>query len=415
MASSLAKQPHHRQSTRSNSASSSSVVTVQRAASTRSGSRANTSGLRPQSPNEINYNPGNLSVRNFSPESRRRSSAGNGRPDSSNGVREGVGNLNRWSQSTVSSNSSATHHRKGSISKRLSGSLGSFGTFTHPQSSPPNSKGPSRFRPSASTSPEEPTRKFASAQAIPQASNQHYHQPPPTLPPIVTLTSLSQAVEAADSPSSAVTATPATADLLSSATYQPEPDYFGNRWRARSPLSQPRSDPALQKASPIPSPGANANAPSTNPNRRPPTLDTEPTAQLTDRAVSKYSDRASGQHKKRRREPRSSYSHNHVEENRGRRSAEAEDLSSGTDRYGKDRKVPSQKAMLSKALQKAKHAVLLDNAQNFEGAIDAYSDACSLLQSVMSRSSGDEYRMKLESVVSAGLWVNIMSVVTNVS
>ncbi|KAL8930463.1 MAG: hypothetical protein Q9208_000647 [Pyrenodesmia sp. 3 TL-2023] len=398
MASSLAKQPHHRQSTRSNSASSSSVVTVQRAASTRSGSRANTSGLRPQSPNEINFNPVNLSVRNFSPDRPRRSSAGNGRPDSSNGVREGVGNLNRWSQSTVSSNSSATHHRKGSISKRLSGSLGSFGTFTHPQSSPPNNKGLSRFRPSASTSPEEPTRKPASTQATTQASKQHPHQPPPTLPPIVTLSSLSQAVDAADSPSSAVTATPATADLLSSATYRPEPDYFGNRWRARSPLSQPRSGPAPKRASPIPSPGANANAPSTKPNHRPPSPDSEPTAPLTDRAVSKYCDRASVQQKKRRREPRSSYSGNREEEHRGRRSAESEGTSSGTDRYRKDRKAPSQKAMLSKALQKAKHAVLLDNAQNFEGAIDAYSDACSLLQSVMSRSSGDEYRMKLESV-----------------
>lgn len=75
---------------------------------------------------------------------------------------------------------------------------------------------------------------------------------------------------------------------------------------------------------------------------------------------------------------------------------------SGNDRSGGDRRVPSQKAMLSKALQKAKHAVLLDNAQNFEGAMHAYGDACVLLESVMRRSSQDEYRMKLESVVSPG-------------
>ena len=56
--------------------------------------------------------------------------------------------------------------------------------------------------------------------------------------------------------------------------------------------------------------------------------------------------------------------------------------------------------MLSKALQKANHAVLLDNAQNFEGAMDAYADACALLQQVMTRSSGDEDRKKLEAVVS---------------
>jgi hypothetical protein len=66
----------------------------------------------------------------------------------------------------------------------------------------------------------------------------------------------------------------------------------------------------------------------------------------------------------------------------------------------KKRKVPSQKAMLSKALAKANQAVLLDNAQNFEGAMDAYRDACDLLRQVMSRSAGDDDRKKLEGIVS---------------
>lgn len=66
---------------------------------------------------------------------------------------------------------------------------------------------------------------------------------------------------------------------------------------------------------------------------------------------------------------------------------------------GRKRRPPSQKAMLSKALQKANHAVLLDNAQNFEGAMDAYGDACALLQQVMMRSSGDDDRRKLEAIV----------------
>lgn len=68
---------------------------------------------------------------------------------------------------------------------------------------------------------------------------------------------------------------------------------------------------------------------------------------------------------------------------------------------GKERrssKQPSQKAMLSKALQKANTAVLLDNAQNFEGAIQAYSEACSLLQQVMLRSPGEEDKRKLEAI-----------------
>ncbi|EKD13782.1 uncharacterized protein L3040_005601 [Drepanopeziza brunnea f. sp. 'multigermtubi'] len=61
-------------------------------------------------------------------------------------------------------------------------------------------------------------------------------------------------------------------------------------------------------------------------------------------------------------------------------------------------KQPSQKAMLSKALQKANTAVLLDNAQNFDGAMQAYSEACTLLQQVMQRSSGDDDRRKLEAI-----------------
>ncbi|KAJ6052030.1 hypothetical protein N7499_011415 [Penicillium canescens] len=59
----------------------------------------------------------------------------------------------------------------------------------------------------------------------------------------------------------------------------------------------------------------------------------------------------------------------------------------------------TQKAMLSKALQKANTAVLLDNAANFEGAMDAYSDACNLLQLVMLRSNGgDEEKLKLQEI-----------------
>jgi hypothetical protein len=57
--------------------------------------------------------------------------------------------------------------------------------------------------------------------------------------------------------------------------------------------------------------------------------------------------------------------------------------------------------MLSKALQKANTAVLLDNAANFEGAMEAYTDACQLLQLVMLRSNGgDEEKLKLQEIVS---------------
>jgi len=72
----------------------------------------------------------------------------------------------------------------------------------------------------------------------------------------------------------------------------------------------------------------------------------------------------------------------------------------------KRRQGPSQKAMLSKALQKANTAVLLDNAANFEGAMEAYNDACQLLQLVMLRSNGGEdEKLKLQEIVSIGAFL----------
>ncbi|KAK3991460.1 hypothetical protein QBC44DRAFT_341047 [Cladorrhinum sp. PSN332] len=65
------------------------------------------------------------------------------------------------------------------------------------------------------------------------------------------------------------------------------------------------------------------------------------------------------------------------------------------DRPGKP---PSQKAMLSKALQKANTAVQLDNVQNFEAARRAYAEACSVLQQVLMRTAGEEDRRKLDAI-----------------
>jgi hypothetical protein len=66
----------------------------------------------------------------------------------------------------------------------------------------------------------------------------------------------------------------------------------------------------------------------------------------------------------------------------------------------RERREKDKKTMLSRALQKANTAVLLDNAQNFEGAMEAYEDACKLLQQVMIRSSQEEDRRKLDAIVS---------------
>ena len=61
---------------------------------------------------------------------------------------------------------------------------------------------------------------------------------------------------------------------------------------------------------------------------------------------------------------------------------------------------PSQRAMLSTALQRANTAVQLDNSQNFEGARQAYAEACHLLQQVLGKTTQDEGKRKLEAIVS---------------
>ncbi|KIW40415.1 uncharacterized protein PV06_07617 [Exophiala oligosperma] len=65
---------------------------------------------------------------------------------------------------------------------------------------------------------------------------------------------------------------------------------------------------------------------------------------------------------------------------------------------GRSHRSPTQKTMLSKALAKANTAVLLDNAQNIEGAIEAYDEACELLQQVLVRSSDLDDRKKLSNI-----------------
>ncbi|KAF2152474.1 hypothetical protein K461DRAFT_294135 [Myriangium duriaei CBS 260.36] len=67
-------------------------------------------------------------------------------------------------------------------------------------------------------------------------------------------------------------------------------------------------------------------------------------------------------------------------------------------RVTKEKRERDKKTMLSKALEKANTAVLLDNAQNFAAALDAYSDACGLLEQVMERTTGPEDRAKLDAI-----------------
>lgn len=66
----------------------------------------------------------------------------------------------------------------------------------------------------------------------------------------------------------------------------------------------------------------------------------------------------------------------------------------------KSKHQPSQKAMLSRALQRANLAVQLDNQQSFEGARESYAEACEILQQVLQRTNGEEDKKKLDAIVS---------------
>ncbi|TAQ89418.1 hypothetical protein B7494_g2299 [Chlorociboria aeruginascens] len=323
-----------------NSSSNSSVVTVQRASSF--GRRP-----KPSAPQTGSYNNALNSddSANFSSDLRQRPGTSHSRSNSISGVKEGLGNLDRWSASSTSSKG-LTRSRSNSFSRRSFSGAGAFTTTT----SPPVTASPKKLRksrPSTENSPpsQAPLRKPFDSVAR-----------PPFLPPIVTLPNL-------DSSSSALTSsslTPSTGGILSAAVRSTVPDYFGKAWEESTPrnFSQRGSPSQSRSASTDPNPG-----PIPVPNAR---------------AVP---------HRKGRIASPPSHS----------RDQSSGKTSSGSGSH-RNSKPPSQKAMLSKALQKANTAVLLDNAQNFEGAMHAYSEACSLLQQVMVRSSGDDDRRKLEAI-----------------
>ncbi|EME42227.1 hypothetical protein DOTSEDRAFT_73142 [Dothistroma septosporum NZE10] len=81
-----------------------------------------------------------------------------------------------------------------------------------------------------------------------------------------------------------------------------------------------------------------------------------------------------------------------------RRLKTADDVNGHRRPRNRERSEKDKKTMLSKALQKANTAVLLDNAQNYEGALEAYGDACTLLMQVMDRTSGEDDKCKLDAI-----------------
>lgn len=273
--------------------------------------------------------------------------------------------MNRWSQSTTSSKGgSPAHRRSGSLSRRLS--LGAPATFDF------GGKLERAFedhgkKPSVSEVSVMENSRTLSRQGRRPAN------PTQVLPPIITLPALNR--DTTTSPKTGLSASPSTAGLLSAAVKAAAPDYFGGTWDdTLSPNTRRANRSAEARTrSPIPTSALFV-------------------AENTARSHSSKEYRHDRERSKSR-----GHSRNRSQADKG--SAGTTSSSRGKDRSHRG---PSQKAMLSKALQKANTAVVLDNARNVEGAIEAYQEACNLLLQVMSRSSGDDDRRKLEAIVSLG-------------
>ena len=321
-----------------NSSSNNSVVTLQRAPSLTSSRSKSRGQPTPQSVQSQSYNGVIFDSHFVTPPDLRRLPKV-----------EGASNLNRWSRSTSSSRETSSARQSSSRRMSLGGSGSfNFGTLESPEK--PSPKRLQKNRPSTGTSPSRQTTR----------SSEPYSDS--LLPPIVTLPSLQASVNTTGSP---LTASPSTAGLLSAAVRSTVPDYF-SKWD-----STPRDFSQKKVLS------AKSGSVSIDP---PPS--SEPIIPLNGPGRSGLGEGTVG--------------------GSGPRGHSRNRSGMGSEGTGSSRnsKQPSQKAMLSKALQKANTAVLLDNAQNFDGATQAYSEACSLLQQVMLRSAGDEDKRKLEAIVS---------------
>jgi hypothetical protein len=214
------------------------------------------------------------------------------------------------------------------------------------------------------------------------------------LPPIGDLRAPSSASNPLETPSTG-SVTPLTADLLTPSTAPT--DYFGEQWsaRQRAPSNGPR--PAPRPAKIMESPRAQRSfqkSPQT-----PIDLATKPMPALP-------SESSSSDAEGRLRIWKAGHARSQVQDGTGSGDTDAGSSmsSTGSERDPpQQRRSPAQKTMLSQALSRANSAVLLDNAQDFRGAIEAYEDACQLLRQVMLRSSGNEDRNKLQAIVSRRL------------
>ena len=368
--STIPKLSDHRGSSRTDSASSSVKAILQRATSLPPRSRSRNTTPRPETPGANDRtDEGKSSVTAGSSRQPQRSNSGNST--------RSLANVNRWSRSTISSKGASpqsTSHHQGRFSRRTSfgasssnGSGSQLGPFSSPQLSSTKS-----VQGSSSATPHIPPPSLNTTKIVlPEITTFAALTDPFTAPKIGGLPTLS--IDTVPSvPSSFVSdpsdITPKKVDLqrafdesdigidlpnniFMSQTGRDSPLLLSTRILSRQQYEEPE----------ITTNNGMDSSSQTSPSRRPgvPADGTSDMAGATPMVI----------------------------------------LSTETDRQNRQRG-PSQKSMLSRALQKANTAVLLDNAANFEGAIEAYVDACQLLQQAMLRSSGgNDERLKLQEIV----------------
>lgn len=309
-------------------------------------------------------------MRKRSPSPRKkRSSFGFGRGDSPDSLKGG-GATNRWSQSTPLSSSSAEGHRKhNSFSKRINFGVPQFSSG--PRSS---SASPRRQDDAFDRSPSRTAKSLG---------------PPPELPaielPPFTLSPFTAGDRVEQSPLTAETATPSFAQSFapSANTHYPleelDPSPPKSQSFERPGIARSRSDTSQVDES-----GGTSRY---EQEQRPRYL----RAGDSGTSGTSYSDMLSS------RLSRSTYA-----STRGSISGDRDGSASSTrqplDSLPPEMSKREKKAQLSKALQKANTAVVLDNAQNHESAARAYGDACDLLQQLLEKTSGDADKRKLEVV-----------------
>jgi hypothetical protein len=364
---SAALSKHNHLSSRPKSAAGSSAGTIKRAGSLSSPGNSVRNSVLPmgsQSPGDTSL----IALRIGGGTSRRRRSSALDPFENPTG--EGMGNLNRWSQSTdASAHSPATRRKRASSIATLSASA--------PQPMSP----PKAARQLVDHSPRSsPHRKVASGplrQYVPSESsanarrqvsnpvNSTHHLK--NLPQPYAARSHTDA-EDSESPSTTYRTTSPNSGLITPSTQSSyAQDYFGG---SASPSHHAKDErPSAVRTTTAPEPALNYSR--------------LPRSEALQESA----------HRRRQSEMFGATD----SERSGTAMSNTNSIGERRPRT-REKTEKDKKAMLSKALQKANTAVLLDNAQNFEAALEAYSDACRLLQQVMDRSSGAEDKRKLDAI-----------------